>query len=73
MDNSLSSYVMNILMTVFGMALAAGAFMFWSRKQWGALVTWLLGGSIVGYTIYDNAAAIELISAIGTKIAGLFG
>lgn len=70
--NGLVSWVMTILSSLFGLVLAARGFGHWAKKEWGALVTHLIGASVVAFTIYSPAQAVAILKTIGTQIASVF-
>ncbi|MGW1976658.1 hypothetical protein [Streptomyces sp. NPDC001889] len=70
--SSLASWIITIVGTLFGAVLAVRSLGHWARSEWGALVTHLIGAAIAAFAIFNTDKAIDVLSAIGDKIASVF-
>lgn len=68
--NELKTAILTVIGNLFVAVLAARAFGHWAKREWGAMVTHILGGAIVGFFIWDSQKAIEVLKFIGQKLTG---
>ncbi|MDJ0346962.1 TcpD family membrane protein [Streptomyces sp. H10-C2] len=71
-NNQLASYVTTILSSIFGVVLMVRVFSHWGRSEWGKLFTCFIGASLAAYCIFKPAAAVQLLTGLGTLIASVF-
>ncbi|MFI0742470.1 TcpD family membrane protein [Streptomyces sp. NPDC021100] len=68
--NDLKTAILTVVGNLFVAVLAVRAFGHWAKREWGAMVTHILGGAVVGFIIWEPQKAIEVLKFIGSKLTG---
>ncbi|MFF9785674.1 hypothetical protein [Streptomyces nigrescens] len=71
-DNGLVSWVLSIVGSLFGAVLAVRGFGHWMKKEWGALITHIVGGAAVAVMIFTPNQAVAILKFVGGKLATIF-
>lgn len=70
--NSLASWVITIVGTLFGAVLAVRSFGHWARSEWGKLITHLLGAAVAAMAIFNTERTIAILTFVGGKVFSIF-
>ncbi|MEY9839509.1 TcpD family membrane protein [Streptacidiphilus sp. EB103A] len=70
--NSLVSWALTIVGSLFGLVLGVRAFGHWAKKEWGALITHFVGAAVVAFMIFSPDQAVTILKLIGAKLASVF-
>ncbi|MEO3976775.1 hypothetical protein [Streptomyces sp. CAU 1734] len=71
-ENELVSWILAIVGSLFVAVLAVRAFGHWMKKEWGALITHIVGGAVVAVMIFTPQQAVTILRFIGGKFASVF-
>ncbi|MFJ4679161.1 hypothetical protein [Kitasatospora sp. NPDC088783] len=72
MGNDLVTWIKTLVGTLFGAVLAVRAFQHWAKKEWGAFITFVVGGAVAALMIFQTDQAIAILKFLGDKIASVF-
>ncbi|MFJ4700540.1 hypothetical protein ACIP5N_21825 [Streptomyces sp. NPDC088768] len=71
-DDALVSWILAIVGSLFVAVLAVRGFGHWMKKEWGALISHIVGGAVVAVMIFTPTQAVNILKFIGAKIATVF-
>ncbi len=71
-DNGLVSWILTVVGSLFAAVLAVRGFGHWMKKEWGALITHIVGGAVVAIMIFTPNQAVTILKFVGSKITTVF-
>ncbi|GGU39358.1 MULTISPECIES: hypothetical protein [Streptomyces] len=71
-DNALVTWILAVVGSLFAAVLAVRAFGHWFKKEWGALISHIVGGAVVAVMIFTPTLAVTILKSVGAKIASVF-
>lgn len=71
-DNGLVSWILAVVGSLFTAVLAVRGFGHWMKKEWGQLITHIVGGAVVAIMIFTPNQAVTILKFVGAKITTVF-
>ncbi|WP_217225954.1 hypothetical protein [Streptomyces anulatus] len=66
------SWILTVVGSLFAAVLAVRGFGHWMKKEWGALITHIVGGAVVAIMIFTPNQAVTILKFVGSKITTVF-
>lgn len=66
--NELKTAILAVIGNLFVAVLAVRAFGHWAKKEWGQMITHILGAAVVALIIWETEKATGMLKFIGEKL-----